>query len=101
MKEKISKRLIMIILIVTLTVLNIFALAMQIVNAEEASINASTILEGTLEKYINYHISDDDKGTLLQYHLRTGLQYKGESDVFPAKENEITMNIGQIDGKYP
>ena len=102
MKEKFSKKVIMIIIIAILTALNVFLLAIHIVNAEEKeAIDADPILEGTLEKYINYAISDDDKGTLVQYHLRTGINYKNESKTFPIKENEVNISIAQIDGKYP
>ncbi len=102
MKKKVLRKQTMAILILVFAVLNIFMLAIQNVNAEEElSVHANPILEGTLEKYINYDISEGDKGTLVQYHLRTGIDYQEESEVFPVKENETTIQVGQIDGKYP
>ena len=101
MEKKFLKKVIMVTLIAILAVLNIFMLTIQNVNAEEESIDVNPILEGLLEKYINYDMSDEDKGTLVQYHLRTGIKYKEESEIFPVKENETTIQIGQIDGKYP
>ena len=89
-------------MIAILMVINICVFAIRIVHAEEeASINAKPVLEGILEKYINYSVSGDDKGTLVQYHLRTGIEYEEESEMFSMKENETTIQIGQIDGKYP
>ena len=102
MKKKILRKQTMVILIMVLAVLNIFMLAIQNVNAEEeVSVHVNPILEGALEKYINYDISEGDKGTLVQYHLRTGIDYQEESEIFPVKENETTIQVGQIDGKYP
>ena len=101
MEKKFLRKLMMVSLIVVLAVLSILVLTIQIVNAEESSIDAEPILQGVLEKYINYNISEEDKGTLMQYHLKTGINYKEESEVYPVKENEITIQAGQIDGEYP
>ena len=101
MKRKFLKKLMMVSSIVILAVLSILIFTIQIVNAEESSVDADPILQGVLEKYINYDISDEDKGTLVQYHLRTGINYKEESEVFPIKENETNIQMGQIDGQYP
>jgi len=101
MEKKFLRKLTMVTLIVVLAVLIVLMFTIQIVNAEESSIDADPILQGVLEKYINYDISNEDKGTLIQYHLRTGINYKEESEVFPVKENETTIQVGQIDGQYP
>lgn len=58
-------------------------------------------LETSLEKYINYNISDQDKGTLVQYHVKTNIEYGENQEHFPIKEAEIKLNLSQIDGKYP
>ncbi len=52
-----------------------------------------------LEKYINYDLSEEDKGTLVQYGISTKVEY-GE-EILPVKGSEVTVNLGQIDGKYP
>ena len=101
MRKKFLRELMMISLILFLVVLSILIFTGQIVHAEESSINAEPILEGVLEKYINYNISEEDKGTLIQYHLRTGIDYKEESEVFPVKENETNIQVGKIDNQYP
>ena len=102
MEKKNLHKKILGLLIIILAVLNIFMLRLQFVNAEEeTTIKVTPILEGALEKYVNYNLDNDDKGTLLQYHLRTGINYKEELEVLPIKENITTINIGQIDGKHP
>ena len=57
------------------------------------------IIEGNLDKYINYQLSDGSQGTLVQYSLRTGMQY-GE-EFFAIKNSTLNVNLNQIDGKYP
>lgn len=57
------------------------------------------IIEGNLDKYINYQLSDGNKGTLVQYSLRTGIEY-GE-EFFAIKSSTLNVNLNQIDGKYP
>ena len=54
-----------------------------------------------LEKYVNYSISEDDKGTLVQYGLSMGMEYLSDYNDFPVKESELSINLNQIDGKYP
>ena len=100
MNKETLKKITMIFIIIVLAILNVFVLAIQIVNAEEEA-SAKPIIEGMLEKYINYNVSEEDKGTLVQYHLRTGINYEGISEVFPIKANETMITMGQIDGKYP
>ncbi len=101
MEKKVLKKRIIAVLITSFIILNICMLSMQFVNAEETTVNADSVLEGILEKYINYNLNDEDKGTLVQYHLRSGIIYKEESKVYPIKENETNIQIGKIDGKYP
>ena len=100
MNKETLKKITMIFIIIVLAILNVFVLAIQIVNAEEEA-SAKPIIEGMLEKYINYNVSEEDKGTLVQYHLRTGINYEGISEVFPIKSNETMITMRQIDGKYP
>ena len=100
MEKKFLNKVAMVTLIVVFAVLNILMITIQNVHAEE-TIDADPILEGALEKYINFDMSDGDTGTLVQYHLRTGMNYKEGSEVFPVKENETTIQVRDIDGKYP
>ena len=57
------------------------------------------IVEAELEKYINYSISDQDKGTLVQYNVKEKVEL-GENYI-PVKNSEVVLQLSQIDGKYP
>ncbi len=57
------------------------------------------ILEGALDKYVNYELRDGTTGTLVQYSFRTGIKY-GE-EFFAIKNSELNVSLNQIDGKYP
>ncbi len=56
-------------------------------------------IENKLEKYINYNLSEEDKGTLVQYAINIGIE--GKENIYPIKESEISIKFDQIDGKYP
>ena len=57
------------------------------------------ILQGSFDKYINYELQDGSKGTLVQYSLRTGIEY--ENEFFAIRTSEVNVSLNQIDGKYP
>ena len=57
------------------------------------------ILEGNLDKYVNYTLPNQVDETLVQYTIRSGIEY-GE-DYIPVKNSELTVNFNQIDGKFP
>lgn len=57
------------------------------------------MIKANLEKYINYYLSEQDKGTLVQYEIKTKIEY-GE-EFLPVDESETIVNLGQINGQYP
>lgn len=57
------------------------------------------VIESKLNKYINYSISEEDKGTLVQYEINTRIEYGKE--VLPISYKETMVNLSQIEGKYP
>jgi len=86
------------IILIMISVLGALLLALNLTSgADDIKVNAQI----ELEKYLNYAVSEDDKGTLVQYHLEMGMEYLGDYDEFPVKESEISVNLNQIDGKYP
>lgn len=54
-----------------------------------------------LDKYINFKISDQDKGTLVQYNLKTQIKQEEGKLYIPIKESGLTVSLNQINGKYP
>lgn len=61
--------------------------------------DTKVMIESKLNKYINYNLSEDDKGTLVQYEIKTRVEY-GE-EVLPVSQRETFVNFSQIDGQYP
>ena len=63
--------------------------------------NVNGILEGAINKYVNYSLSNGEKGTIVEYALRTGMEYENEEEFNAIKLSELNINVNQIDGKYP
>ena len=63
--------------------------------------NQNISIDSKLEKYINYEISDQDKGTLVQYNVKIGIEEEDNKDYIPLKESELYIGLNQIDNKYP
>ncbi|MCI8470837.1 MAG: hypothetical protein HFJ35_05120, partial [Clostridia bacterium] len=61
--------------------------------------DTKVMIESKLNKYINYNLSEDDKGTLVQYEIKTRIEY-GE-EVLPVSQRETYVGFSQIDGQYP
>ena len=80
--------------------LSIVLFAKFLVNTSVGADNQKVLIEANLDKYINYEISDQDKGTLIQYNVRLGIEYVDEEYV-SLKSSELAINLNQIDGKYP
>ena len=102
MKGRIAKKIIMLAFICVLTMLDVFMVSKQIVQAEEDSeVNVDLTIQAALDKYINYNLSEDDTGTLVQYDVKFGLEYAEGQEEYQVKENIVTINLNQIDEKYP
>ena len=78
------------------TILTLKLLPITSFGADTKAIN----INNTLEKYINYYLSEEDKGTIVQYNLETKIEY-GEKGKIPVEESEIEINLSKIDNKYP
>ena len=88
--------------IITLAVLLVLAIVMGKLLSKTsfgADNEESAILEGAFDKYVNYELEDGSKGTLVQYSIRTGINYGG--DFFAVRNSELNITLNQIDGKYP
>ena len=88
--------------IFTVTILLILALVMSKFFTKTsfgADNEEKGILEGNIDKYINYQLANGEQGTLVQYSIRTGIEYGDEYTAI--RNSEINVNLNQIDGKYP
>ena len=95
MKKKIIGKIIILLFLLTIFLFVNKLLGLKSFGADEEK----TIVESNLEKYINYNFSDENKGTLVQYNIKAGIEY-GE-EYFPIKNSELTINLSKIDDKFP
>ncbi len=58
------------------------------------------ITEATLNKYNNYFMSEEEQGTIVQFNIKTKVEYQSDEHL-PIKKNATIVNFGQIDGKFP
>ena len=61
--------------------------------------NPQMVLQANLEKYINYKISDVDKGTLLQYNIRASLENTEQSNINIIRQSQIKKSKNNIMSK--
>lgn len=94
------KKFSMFIAILALVFILVFISSKILKNISIASedVKADINLEVALKKYVNYNISESDKGSLVEYDLQMGINYEDE---IPVRESQIVINMPQIDGKYP
>lgn len=85
-----------VIILITMLLLKVFRLPISI-----ATDNMEPKIEVSLDKYVNYLVSEQDNGTLVQYSVRTGVEYKQDQSYMPIQQNEINIDLNQIDGQYP
>lgn len=104
MKESIKKIfsiLVLFIMIINSSFLTVISTAIDAIEnlIDESKINP--IIDINLEKYVNYNISDELKGVLLQANIKTGIEYEEGQEYAPIKATKTVVNLPQIDGKYP
>lgn len=95
MKRKIIGKIVILLFLLTIFLFVNKLLDLKSFGADEEK----TIVESNLEKYINYNFSEDNKGTLVQYNIKAGIEY-GE-EYFPIKNSELAINLNKIDDKFP
>lgn len=66
-----------------------------------ATDNTEPKVEASLDKYVNYNLSEQDKGTLIQYGIRVGIDYEDEQAYFPVNKSQLEIDFEKIDNKYP
>ncbi len=103
MRELIRKIIVALILIIVMMnsqLLLIISQANEVIEEimEESKINP--LYEINIEKYVNYN-TQNEKGTLLQIDLKTGIEYEEEEDYHPLKLMGVFLKTPKIEDKYP
>ena len=104
MKESIKKIFAILILLI-LTINSSFLIVVSTAVDEIKNLIDETkvkpMVEINIEKYINYKLSDESKGLLLQTNIKTGIEYEEDEEYTPIRTTKTIVNLPQIDGKYP
>ena len=66
---------------------------------DESKINS--VLEMSLEKYVNYSLDEQSKGTLVQMNVKTGIEYAEGQEYKPLEYTETLLQAPKIEGEYP
>ncbi len=82
-------------------IITFLTLSKILMNISFGADDTKAIIESNLDKYINYKLSDQDKGTLIQYGVKLGIEYGEKQDYYPIKDTQIVIRLSSIDGKYP
>lgn len=101
MKNKIYQKIVLYATLLAVVCLSILFFMQFIRNVSVGADNSRMKLEVNLDKYINFNISDQDKGTLIQYDVKVGNNEEELREYIPTRESELNIGLNQIDGKYP
>ena len=101
MNEKFAKNIITCLISLLSICLIVLFFARILTNVSVGAESYSTDIKVELEKYVNFKISDQDKGTLAQYNIKTSIKQEEGKEYSPAKSNELKVSLNQINGKYP
>lgn len=101
MKNKNYQKIVLCATLLAVVCLSILFFMQFLRNVSVGADNSRMKLEVNLDKYINYNISDPDKGTLIQYNVKVGNNEEELREYIPTRESEIEIGFNQIDGKYP
>ena len=104
MKENIKKLFAILVLFIVIINSSFLLVISTAVDEIEKLIDESKIkpvIEVNLEKYVNYNISEESKGVLLQTNIKTGIEYEESEGYTPIKATKTVVNLPQIDGRFP
>lgn len=99
--KKIICSFILFLLLVNSNILLIISNAIDIIENQEDEKKANVIAELLLEKYCNYELSEENKGTFVQINLKTGINYAEGQEYKPLKSTEVILSSPKIEGNYP
>lgn len=98
--KKLWKKILYVFLGIVVTLVMLIC-AKLLVSISVGADNLKATIEADLQKYINYKLSDQDKGTLVQYIIKNGIEQEEDQEDFTIRNTKLSINLGQIDGKYP
>ena len=103
--KKVMKKILVILVLMALLInsslMMILSTALDAISGvlEESKINS--ILEMSLEKYVNYNLDGQVKGTLVQMNVKTGMEYAEGQEYIPLEYTEALLQAPKIEGEYP
>ena len=101
MKKKVFRQVTLYGLLGIVLALAILISAKLLTSISVGADNLNVSIEADLQKYINYKLSEEDKGTLVQYNVKNGIEQEEDQEDFYVKATEMAIEVNQIDGKYP
>lgn len=99
-RESIQKKILHLFLMLGI-VLSAIIIAKLLTSVSVGANDLKVDIEANLQKYINYELSNQDKGTLLQYDVKMGIEYEEDEEDFSIKDSALVVGVNQIDEKYP
>ena len=101
MKNKNCKKIISVIVLLAVFCLSILFFEKFLKNISIGADNSRMALDINLEKYINFNISEEDKGTLVQYDIKVENKQDELREYSSIKNSELNIELGKIHEKYP
>ncbi len=98
MKGRVLKTVIVFMLIFTLLFAHSMVFAEEIVNSLEEK--AKALIEISISKYNNFNI-EERKGTLLQFNVKTGIEYEEGQNYGAIKKTTTLVEVPKINGELP
>ena len=77
-----------------------FVLAEEIVDSITSASKAKALIETSISKYNNFSIGEN-KGTLLQFNVKTGIEYEEDQNYGAIKNTTTLIKIPEINGQLP
>ena len=98
MKGRVFKTAIVFLLIFTILLSHAAVLAEEVVNNIEEK--AKALIEVSISKYNNFNI-EERKGTLLQFNVKTGIEYAEGQNYGAIKKTTTLVDIPELNGQSP
>ena len=98
MKGKVLKTIVTFMVLFTMIFSQFGVLAAEIVN--DVQEKAKAVIEISIDKYNNFDIQEKH-GTLLQFNVKTGIEYNEGENYGAIKKTMTTIKVPEINGELP